>query len=124
MPAHLPRRAAAEARYSGLRLAALARAGDIFAPSSAPTPVRFATIAAAALDAWRRQWAGHPARSVAWPWDAMVSDYRRHHPSRFELAVWSGDVLCGLAVGRTGNAYCSVEYLEGSPVAGHPSRAR
>ncbi len=87
MPAHPPRRAAAEARYSGLRLAA--------------------------LDAWRRQWAGHPARPVAWPWDAMMSDYRRHRPSRFELALWSGDVLCGLAVGRTGSAYCGAEYNAG-----------
>lgn len=124
MPAHPSRRAAAEARYSELRLAALARAGDMFVPSSAPTPVRFATIAAAALDAWRRQWAAHPTRSVAWPWDAMMSDYRRQHPSRFELALWSGDVLCGFAVGRTGSAYCSIEYLEGSPSAGHPLKGQ
>lgn len=120
MPAHPPSRAAAEARYSGLRLAALVRAGDLFAPAIAPTPVSFATITAAALDAWREQWAGHPARSVAWPWDAMVADYRRRHPSRFDFAVWSGNALSGLAIGRTGSAYCSIEYLEGSPVVGHP----
>ena len=120
MPPLPPSRAAAELRHSGLRLAALGHASDLFARSIAPTPVRFSTINAAALDAWRRHWAGHLARAVAWPWDAMLTDYRRHHPSRLELAVWSGDALCGLAIGRTGRAYCSIEYLEGSPSAEHP----
>lgn len=124
MPARLPSRAAAEARYSGLRQAALVRAGDLFAPAIAPTPVSFATITAATLDAWHEQWAGHPARSVAWPWNAMVVDYRHHHPSRFDCAVWSGNVLSGLAIGRTGSAYCSIEYLEGSPVVGHPLKSQ
>lgn len=119
MPAHPPSKAAAEARYSGLRLAALVRAAELFEPAVAPAPVRFATITAATLDAWREQWARHPARPVAWPWDAMVADYRHSHPSRFDLAVWSGDALSGLSIGRKGSAYCSIEYLEGSPVVGH-----
>ena len=51
MPAHPPSRAAAEARYSGLRLTALVRAGGLFAPAIAPTPVSFAAITAVALDA-------------------------------------------------------------------------
>jgi len=124
MPAYPPSKAAAEARYSGLRLAALVRAAELFEPAVAPAPFRFATITAATLDAWREQWARHPARSVAWPWDAMVTDYRHRHPSRFDLAVWSGDALSGLAIGRTGSTYCSIEYLEGSPVVGHPLRGQ
>ncbi len=124
MPAHPSSRAAAEARYSGLRLAALVRAGDLFAPAIAPVPASFATITAATLDAWREQWAGHPARSVAWPWDAMVADYRHHHPSRLDFAVWSSNALSGLAIGRTGSAHCSIEYLEGSPVVGHPLKGQ
>ena len=119
MPPLPPSRAAAERRYAGLRSAALGQASDVFAHSIAPIPARLSTINNTTLDAWRQHWAGHPVRAVAWPWDVMVPDYRRHHPSRFELAIWSGDTLCGLAIGRTGNAYCSIEYLEGSPMAGH-----
>lgn len=124
MPAHPPNRAATEARYSGYRAVALARADALFAPSISPTPVRFGTITALALDAWHAQWAAHPARQVAWPWEVMAPDQRRRLPTRFELALWSGDVLCGLAIGRVGSSYCSVEYLEGSPVAGHPLRGQ
>ena len=120
MPTRPPSRAAAEARFGGLRSAALARTEELFGPSIAPNSIRFTTITSATLGAWQKQWAEHSARSVAWPWTDMLADYRRHHPSRFELALWSGDVLCGLAVGRTGSAYCSIEYLEGSPLAGHP----
>ena len=54
----------------------------------------------------------------------MVTDYRRHHPSRFDFAVCSGNTLSGLAIGRTGSAYCSIEYLEGSPVVGHPLKGQ
>lgn len=122
MPAHQSNRDATESRYGGYRSAALARAEALFAPSIAPTPVRFGTITAAALDAWHLQWARHPARQVAWPWNVMVPDHRRRHPTRFESAVWSGDALCGLAIGRAGVNYCSLEYLEGSPISDHPLR--
>ncbi len=54
----------------------------------------------------------------------MVADYRQHHPSRFDFAAWSGDTLFGLAIGRTGSVYCSIEYLEGSPVVGHPLKGQ
>jgi hypothetical protein len=49
----------------------------------------------------------------------MVADARRDDPSRFEVAVWSDQTLCGLALGRTRPAYCGIEYLEGSPDARH-----
>lgn len=124
MPAHLTGRAAAEARYSGLRLAALVRAAELFEPAVAPALVRFAAITAATLNAWREQWARHPAWSVAWPWDVMVADYRHQHPSRFDLAVWSGNALSELAIERTGSSYCSIEYLEGSPVVGHSHKGQ
>ncbi len=44
MPAHQPSSTIAEARYSGLRLAALVRAGGLFEPTLVPVPVRFAAI--------------------------------------------------------------------------------
>ncbi len=124
MPPYPPTKAAAEARYNGLRLAALSRAAALFAPTIAPVPVRLGTITAVALDTCAMQWTGHPARVVAWSWGVMVLNHRRRHPSRFELALWSGGTLCGLALGRAGNTHCSMEYLEGSPAIGHPLKGQ
>jgi hypothetical protein len=35
------------------------------------------------------------------------------------VAVWSGDELCGLAIGKTRQQFCRVDYLEGSPSPTH-----
>lgn len=76
-----------------------------------------------ALAVFARQWDGHPARRFPWPWADIAAEYRRNHPDRFEVAVWSGEVLCGLAVGKVsgGTLYCGVNFLEGSPEP-HPLR--
>jgi hypothetical protein len=50
----------------------------------------------------------------------MAAHYRRSEPSRFELALWSDETLCGLAVGKVRLGYCGVNFLEGSPIPGHP----
>jgi hypothetical protein len=52
----------------------------------------------------------------------MAEDFRKNEADRFEAAVWSGYTLCGLAIGRTRQAFCRVDYLEGSPVPNHPLR--
>jgi hypothetical protein len=52
----------------------------------------------------------------------MVSDYRRNEPTRFEVAIWSGEVLCGLAIGRVRAGYCSADYIEGCPLSAHHLR--
>jgi hypothetical protein len=50
-------------------------------------------------------------------------DWRhRAQPKRFECAIWSGDVLCGLDVGNTRNSYCAIDLLEGNPNPEHPLR--
>jgi hypothetical protein len=52
----------------------------------------------------------------------MVADWRHGHPDRFELAVWSGGTLCGLAMGRPAPtaSHLSLYYLEGNPDSSNP----
>ena len=88
------------------------------------TPIRLTSIGLGALEAYQQQWEGHPNRRYSWPWPGIVSGIRRDEPSRFEVAVWSNDVLCGLAVGRTRMDYCRVDYLEASPDPDHPLKGR
>ena len=53
-----------------------------------------------------------------------MDNIRRSEPDRFEVAVWSSDTLCGLAIGRTRTEFCRVDYLEGSPMPDHPLRGK
>jgi hypothetical protein len=73
--------------------------------------------ALAAFNAWS-------SRRVAWPWPEMAADWRKRHPERFELAVWSSGILCALAIGRPSPraAHMSLHYLEGNPDPGQPLR--
>ena len=85
------------------------------------TPFHFTMLDPRALAAWTSSWRGHPRRLHNWNW----AEYQRefiNSPSRFELAVWSGTVLCGLAVGKLsrGRENLSVQLLEGSPDPHHP----
>jgi hypothetical protein len=74
-------------------------------------------IGAATLQEFAK-WQG---RSVTWPWPEMVNTWRRGRPERFDLAVWSGSTLCGLALGRPspGPSHLSLYYLEGNPDPAH-----
>lgn len=70
-------------------------------------------------------WKNHPTRKVSWPWDRLIWD-RPKEPSRFELAVWADERLCGLALGRTSpsRSHCSLHFVEGAPDALHPLKGR
>jgi hypothetical protein len=115
-----PSRAAAEARYREVRLAALHHAEELATAALAPTPVRLDVISPAALQAFHDQWAGHPARRYPWPWATMLEDAKRNEPDRFEVSVWSGETLCGLGIGRTRQKFCHVDFIEGSPDPAQP----
>jgi hypothetical protein len=119
-----PSRRAAEDRYRNIRHAAFQRALALIQETFAPIPVRLTEIGPTAIAAFNDHWAGHAARRYPWPWADMVADARRDDPARFEVAVWSEQVLCGLAFGRTRTGYCAVEYLEGSPEPDHPLKGR
>jgi hypothetical protein len=120
MPPARPSRGAVEHQYRQRRLAALQRAEEIASEALATIPCHLNIITPTALQAFEEQWEGHPLRSYPWPWRQMVEDARRNEPGRFEVSVWSGETLCGLAIGSTRQAFCRVDYLEGSPDPAHP----
>ncbi len=109
-------RSSAETRYRDLRRLAFQNAqGDL---AAAGVVVELRAIDATAIVAFGA-WQG---RRVAWPWRQMVADWRHGHPDRFELAVWSGGTLCGLAMGRPAPtaSHLSLYYLEGNPDSSNP----
>lgn len=65
-----------------------------------------------------QKWTG---RQVAWDWSYTLRQYRKN-PKRFELAIWVGEHLCGLALGAPSGSdlHCSVVYLESDPADTHP----
>lgn len=91
-------------------------------------PLRVGFIDDGALDAWAATWAGRrdPAAAGGWSWPVLHARLRR--PSAFHLAIWSGPVLCGLALGRVSKTRpvgrkhtVSVDFMEGAPFP-HPLR--
>jgi hypothetical protein len=116
----LSSRAAGEARHREVRRAALQKAQDIASAQFGSVPIRLDLLTATALQAFREQWESDTCRRYKWPWDDMAEHYRKNEPSRFEVSVWSGASLCGLALGLIRDEFCRVDYLEGSPVIDHP----
>jgi len=117
----MPTRQQAEARYREIRTLALADA-ELSLSGVLPAPVSIRTIDQSALEAFVRSWSQSPDRRVAWPWPIMVSDYRRDATNRFEAAVWSDVILCGLAIGKPSKsgAILTVHFIEGNPELNHP----
>lgn len=122
MPAQ-PSRAVVEAQHRSYRLAALRKAEELLSEAFGPLPVRLTLIGPEALEAFERDWSGHPGRRYPWPWREMATDFRRL-PARLEVAVWCGETLCGLAVGEARRTHVRVGYLEGSPDPEHPLRGK
>jgi len=114
--------------YARLRLSAYALVqADALASGMVCVPLRLADCTAHTLAVWRRTWIGpHPSGWGRWDWEPMLRRAWRH-PASFHLAIWSGDRLCGLAVGRVSDrnphgartAVC-IDYLEGTHDRPHP----
>lgn len=87
-------------------------------------PARLRSINQEALDAWVTDWkpllAIPPVRG-GWNWAEDAASYMRKADS-FHLAIWSGQKLCGLAVGAptTGHKSLAIHAFEGSPDPTHP----
>jgi hypothetical protein len=114
-------RSASAAKYSQFRQLARDHAAARLA-GQMPAPLALRPIAPDALDEFDRTWAIHPLRIVQWPWRDMAADYRRNWTDRFELAIWSGDRLCGLCLGKAANNrhHIALRFLEASPDPSHP----
>lgn len=118
------------AHYRALQEAACTLAHEAIIQAGVPrAPVLFRRYDALAESAWHLQWEGHrhPTGSGGWNWPEIVRS-RWKRPSAFRLAIWSGPVLCGLAIGHpsrtsgTGDRKTiSVNLIEGAPFA-HPLR--
>ena len=64
----------------------------------------------------RESWNGQ-----AWDWQEALNEISKD-PRRFSLAIWQGDTLCGLALGKVGRSgkHVSVALMEGNPDEKHP----
>ena len=117
------------AHYRALQRGAHRITEDAFAPVlRAPLALDF--YDARADDAWHATWRPqrHPSGAGGWHWPRIMRT-RWRRPSAFRLAIWSGPVLCGLAIGhpsrRSGagvRRFLSVEMIEGAPFS-HPLRS-
>ena len=112
------------ARYNAMREAALADAEQrlqnrISDPLG--STIRLSLLDERALGAWQQQWKPRPDRSGGWNW----RDQRLRLAStisRFEIAIWSGPFLGGLAIGKPsrGASHLAIQLLEGNPAEAHP----
>jgi hypothetical protein len=111
--------AQAEARYREIRHLSHQKAVSLL---SFDARVDMRDIDRSALESFALSWALHSGRLVTWPWNGIAADYRRKFLERFEAAIWSGDQLCGLAIGKPSNArnVMALHFLEGNPNVGHP----
>lgn len=104
------------AQWEGLRKLVRVQVGDGLrrqAPELRLTPIDLAALNAA--KPWRA------AQAVGWEWPAVI---KRRRANRFDLAIWHGEILCGLAYGPADAAWVAIGFLQGSPDPTHPLRGR
>ena len=77
-------------------------------PALRLTPIDHAAFTAA--KPWRE------AQQIGWEWRSVV----KLKTNRFDLAVWHGETLCGLAYGPATDDWVSIAYLQGNPDSAHP----
>jgi hypothetical protein len=116
------------AHYRALQHMACWRAQDAIVRTGAvPVPVLLRRYDALAESAWHSEWEGrrHPSGSGGWNWPEIVRT-RWKRPAAFRLAIWSGSILCGLAIGHPSKKSAggrrktlSVNLIESAPFA-HP----
>jgi hypothetical protein len=122
----------AKQQYARLRRSAYALAReDALASGFADARLRLIGCDQAVLSVWRATWvAPHPSGWGNWNWEPLLRSAWKQ-PSAFHLAIWSGDVLCGLAVGRVSDRdqsgvrnSLSVHFMESAHDPDHPLRGK
>jgi hypothetical protein len=109
------RNALAQARAA----AAVSLAGTI-AEAFSITP-----MSSDAMDAWEKDWLPANDREPpngGWDWPAVRERYAGE-VGVFDTAVWSGDQLCGLAIGTINRTAVCIDAVEGSPCP-HPLKGK
>ena len=121
----------AQERYARIRRSVYDAVQDLVVTQwSVPAAVHLTDINGYALETRRRTWTfPHWSGSGGWNWDALARPVLRR-PSGFPLAVWSGDQLLGLAVGRPSKRRAthrrhmlSIHFVETHPDPRHPLRS-
>lgn len=61
-------------------------------------------------------WGEDPSRHVQWDWH-FANSYVYRHPKAFDLAIWVGNTLCSLALGRPSYAgtFMRLDFVEKAP---------
>lgn len=104
----------ANQRYEGYREAAREYALEMISGSLAALRSPMLAVAATAIDDDAlRSWYASKDR-WEFPWDEIAEHFRRNDPDRFEIAIWTADELCGLAIGRPskGDDNVTLHFLE------------
>jgi hypothetical protein len=94
-------------------------------------PLRIKDTDEHTIIAWQATWTDpHPTNQGGWNWDRLLRRAWRR-PSAFHVAIWSGEHLCGLAVGRVSKRRVSgvrhtisVHFIESAHDDQHPLRRR
>ena len=121
---------AAQEHYAHIRHSAYRIVEKRIAAQSS-IPVHLADIDRQALAVRRHTWTyPHWSGAGGWNWDKLAHSVLRR-PSGFPIAVWSGDRLLALAVGRASRRRASrmrhtlsIHYVEAHPDPLHPLRGR
>lgn len=72
--------------------------------------------ASSAVARWPRD-----ERTYPWDWDEIHRRYR-NEPDRFDLCMWVGEVLCGVALTTLSGPAATIDFLEGQPGENCPLR--
>ncbi len=111
----------AHCRYQGYRDAAYHRTWELWKKAVGPD-LRIMPINENALSFWRIVWQSFPsAEDGGFNWEEAHGRLW-NRPNRYEVAVWSGPVLCGLALGHTSpeKQDVCINLLERLSVPGNP----
>ncbi|HEV3051196.1 MAG TPA: hypothetical protein VGX50_12860, partial [Longimicrobium sp.] len=121
----------AKQHYAGLRRTAFDDVEREAVARLIRVPLRLADTDEETLAVWRATWRdAHPSGFGNWNWERILRRAWRR-PSAFHVAVWSGEQLCGLGVGRLSKRRLmgvrhtiSLHFMESAHDARHPLRRR
>lgn len=91
-------------------------------PALKLTPVNSAALAA--LSRWPDR--GRTPPNGGWDWGSWTEYFKTRHKKYFDVAIWNGAKLCGLALGRLSlhNVKVRLEIIEGSTEKNHPLKGQ
>ncbi len=106
-------------KYQQIRLAVLAQTKEEFEQLE-PDFIGHIDLTEISEEAIQSQeeWDIPVNRQIGWDWRRVRDQYRRNHMARIELAVWHGEELCGLMIGKAsdGKLVIKINYIQGGEI--------